>query len=94
MFDARSAVDMLVNSDKLDGLLAEARKQAAAIAPAAPVNAENELARLATETEEVTAASKKASEGLKATLAERAAQREAKVAAVRHMLHVMSRLDG
>jgi hypothetical protein len=94
MFDARSAVDMLVNSDKLDGLLAAARKQAAATAPAAPVSAESELARLATETDEVTAASKKASEGLKESIAEREARREVKVATVRHMLHVMSSLDG
>jgi len=89
-FNARESLELLVNSTKLADLLAEADKLATAHGvQALPGDRLDEFAKRAAE---VTAESREAIAGLVDELRDRTQRRAEKVAIVRHMLAVGSRL--
>jgi hypothetical protein len=93
-FNARASLELLVDSGKLDGLLAEANKLAAArgVVLEDPAAAAHQLDEFAKRAAEVTAESRAAARDLVDALHEREQLRAEKVAIVRHMLAVGSRL--
>ncbi len=89
--NARESLTELLNSNKLEALLAAAKTKAATLNPT-PKNAETELSELAERVTAVTKVSTKSAQDLRAMSKERTTQRAAKVAFVRHMLHVGNRI--
>ena len=91
-FHARESLNLLLESDVLDGLLSEAREQAAKLAGGASRSLGQEIEDLDARTEEVQKHATEAAAGLRSSLEERAASRAEKVAIVQHILKVGSRL--
>jgi hypothetical protein len=89
--NARESLTELLNSNKLDALLAAAKTKAATLNPT-PKTAETELSELTERVNAVTKVSTKSAQDLRAMSKERTSQRAAKVAFVRHMLHVGNRI--
>jgi len=96
MINARQSLDLLLTSDKLDGLLAAARAKVANIekkkAPAM-CSSDKKAADLAQHIEQVKEMSGRAIKELREVLETKAAQRMEKVAIVRHLLHFGSKLQ-
>lgn len=89
--NARESLSELLNSNKLDSLLAAAKTKAASLNPT-PKTAESELSELTERVNSVTKVSNKSAQDLRAMSKERTEQRAAKVAFVRHMLHIGNRI--
>lgn len=87
----REVLDSLLTNGKLDGLLTEARKHAAAIA--VPTVASSR-AQLDAALDDVTKHAAAVRDGLVQAVSQREKLREQKVAYVRQLLHTSSRLLG
>lgn len=96
MINARESLDLLLTSNKLDGLLAAARSKVATIekkkAPAMH-SSDKKAAELEQRISEVKKLSAQAVADLESTLASKIASRAEKVAIVRHLLHFGSKLQ-
>lgn len=86
----KDVVNSLLNDGRLDGLLVEARKHAAALAMAGTKDAVK--SQLNSALDDVTKQAAAIRDGLVNAVLEQEKQREYKVAIVRQMLHVGSRL--
>ncbi|MFA6132452.1 MAG: hypothetical protein WC869_00395 [Phycisphaerae bacterium] len=95
MINARQSLDLLLSSDKLDGLLAAARSKVANIEkkkhPAGCTG--KQASELADHVEQVKEMSAKAVKELREALQAKSAQRAEKVAIVRHLLHFGSKIQ-
>lgn len=93
MINARESLDLLLSSDKLEGLLAAARTKAASLEKKS--NRSN-IGKVASDLERQVAEARelgsRAVRDLKDVLESKAAQRAEKVAIVRHLLHFGSKL--
>lgn len=92
MINARESLDLLLSSDKLDGLLAAARTKAAKLDAKRPHNVSKQASELEQQVAEARALGSQASKGLRDVLAAKHASRTEKVAIVRHLLHFGSKL--
>lgn len=94
MFNARDSLKLLTESDALDGLLDAARKQAAKTAgtTASPVSPSTEITELQEKASELQAAATSAANGLRGELQAKEARKQEKLAVVRHLVEVGSRL--
>jgi hypothetical protein len=94
MINARESLNLLIDSNKLDGLLAAARVKSAALEKKknpAPCSGK-QASELASQVAEVRQLSAQAVKDLREALQSKAAQRAEKVAIVRHILHFGSKL--
>lgn len=94
MINARESLDLLLSSDKLDGLLAAARTKVASIEKKYQhPDAAKQASELNKHIEQVKEMSGRAIQGLREALETKAAQRAEKVAIVRHLLHFGSKIQ-
>ena len=93
MINARESLDLLLTSDKLDGLLAAARTKSARLDKKyqRPSTAK-EASELEKNIAQVKEMSGRAIKELREVLESKAAQRAEKVAIVRHLLHFGSKI--
>ncbi len=94
MINARESLDLLLSSDKLDGLLAAARTKVATIEKKyARSDAGKQASELNKHVEQVKEMSGRAIKELREALESKTAQRAEKVAIVRHLLHFGSKIQ-
>lgn len=94
MINARESLDLLLSSDKLDGLLAAARSKVATIEKKyARSDAGKQANELNKHVEQVKEMSGRAIKELREALESKTAQRAEKVAIVRHLLHFGSKIQ-
>jgi hypothetical protein len=94
MINARESLDLLLSSDKLDGLLAAARTKVATIEKKYQrPDVAKQASELSKHIEQVKEMSGRAIKELREALESKAAQRSEKVAIVRHLLHFGSKIQ-
>ena len=92
--NARESLEMLITSEKLDGLVAAAKTKLAKYEKASgKVDAAKHASELEQKVDEVKALSQTAIVGLRQAMDEKVARRADKVAVVRHLLHFGSRIQ-
>ena len=94
MINARESLDLLLSSNKLDGLLAAARTKVAVIDKRNQrPDAGKQASELALQVEQARAMGSQVVRDLSAVLAAKLAARADKVAIVRHLLHIGSKIQ-
>jgi hypothetical protein len=94
MINARQSLDLLLSSDKLDGLLAAARTKVATIDKKYQrPDVAKQASELEKHVDQVKEMSAKAVKELREVLQAKTAQRAEKLAIVRHLLHFGSKIQ-